>query len=257
MRELAARLGIAHGTISRWETGTRLPRAEDVASYLTAVGVRDPSLREQIIDMAREDGPHWLFVGVPEQQRQLAALLDFERQATSITEVNPFLIPGLLQESSYVRGIMTGGGVRPSEVETRIALRLGRRDCITRRDQPANLTALIGEAAVRSLVGGPQGMHNQLTHLLDMAERPNIVVRVIPIESNWHPAMEGCFMLLEFDRHPAIIHLENRTSGMFLHEPNVVSAYRAALAMLDRFALSTEETFKLIAERLTTLERML
>jgi len=38
-RELADRIGRNHGEISRWETGDRTPKPENVAQVLTALGI--------------------------------------------------------------------------------------------------------------------------------------------------------------------------------------------------------------------------
>jgi transcriptional regulator with XRE-family HTH domain len=255
VRELAAKLGKDHSLVSRYESGKRAPKVEDVATILAILGVNGDR-RDEILALARgTDEPRWLAVSLPELQQQLAALLDFEREATTMVDVSPLLIPGLLQTAAYVRTIMTRANVPAAEIETRVAVRLGRRDALT-RDNPVQFTALISEPVLRQMVGGPEVMVGQLRHLLTVAALPNVDLRLIPGDCDWNPALEGPFALIEFASSSPIIHLENRKSALFLHEDDDVAAYRDAVAMVLRAAMSPEESADLIAREANGIERI-
>ncbi|MDR7301000.1 helix-turn-helix domain-containing protein [Haloactinomyces albus] len=246
LRQLASELGKNAGQLSRWENGERAPRPTDVAQILTHLGVNGERYEEIIAICSGTDEPRWLAVTLPEQRQQLGALLEFERAATTITEVSPLLIPGLLQTSDYARAIMSAGGVPANDVETRIAVRLGRRDVILRRD-PAQLVALVGEAALRQVIGAPEVMVEQLEYLGEMAELTNVDLRVLPFSSGWHPALEGLFLLIESEQTP-VVQLESRRSGLFLHEPEDVQTYREAADTVRQAAMSPEDSSAFIAE---------
>ncbi|MEU6270441.1 helix-turn-helix domain-containing protein [Saccharopolyspora shandongensis] len=248
LRNVAAQLGRDPGALSRWETGERTPKPTDVAQILTILGVNGDRY-EEILDMTRDtDASHWLAVTLPEQRQQLSALLEFERTAKTITHAAPLLIPGLLQSTAYVRAIMTAGGVPEDEVETRIAVRVGRRDAITRQDNPVHLHAAIGEAALRQVLGDASVMADQLNHILQLSDMENIDIRVVTFASGWHPALEGLFVLIESDQAPPAVHLENRRSGLFLHEPADVEIYREAAETVFNEALDPAESRKHIAQ---------
>lgn len=238
---------MSHAAVSRWENGHRHPRPEDVASILTALGVGGDE-REQLLDLARQpDQRQWLSIGMTEQQRQLAALLEYEAQASAITAVSPLLIPGMLQTAGYARSVMRAAQVPAEEVETRVHVRLGRRDALTRPD-PVHLTAVIGEGALQQQTdGGPAVMLEQLRHLLRVAEMPTVNIQVLPTRCPWNPALEGPFIIIEFAGADPVVHLENRRSGLFLHEVDDVDAYRTAVELVLRAAMSTEESVALIA----------
>lgn len=251
VRELAALLGMSHSAISRYETGTRVPRPEDVAAILTALGV-DNAEREALINRARDPGrPQWLAIGMTEQQRQLATLLEYERFATRIVDVSPLLIPGLLQTSDYARSIMRDADVPTGEIETRVAARLGRRDVLTRQSG-ATLLALVGEAVLRGNIGGPEVMRGQLRHLMTMGDQPSVDLRVVPIGGGWHPGLEGPFVLVEGDEGP-VVHIEGRRSGLFLHEQDDVDAYRTGVEKVLRVAMSAQDTAAFIAREASTI----
>lgn len=253
LRELARRLEMSHSVLSRIESGERPPRPEDVASILTALGVHGQA-QESILDLSRDTGgSHWLSVGMPELDRQLAALLDFERTASHIIDVSPLLIPGLLQTSEYVRAMMTTAGLPSHEVEMRSAVRLGRREAL-RAGNPSRLTAYIGESALYQRIVDATAMREQLRFILELADLPHVTVRIIPAVSGWHPGLEGAFSLLEFTAAPPIVHLETRRSGLFLGEKADVDAYRVAIDKVREVALSPADSTKLIADASQEME---
>jgi transcriptional regulator with XRE-family HTH domain len=250
LRELADKIGRPAGTLSRWETGARAPQPTDVAQVLTSLGVAGPRYDEIVAMASAVDASQWLAMSLPEMQQQLTTLLDIERTATRCTDVSPLLIPGLLQTADYARAIMTSGhGVPLGEVETRVAVRLGRRDAIT-RSGPIEMVAAIGEAVLVQEIGGHMVMAAQLTHLLEMSKRPNVEVRVIPTRSGWNPAMEGPFLLVESADTTSVVHIENRRSGLFLHRKHDVDLYREATELVLNTAMSPEDSSGLIAKEI-------
>lgn len=252
-RQLAAQLDKSHTTIGRWETGERAPRPVDVAAVLGALGA-DNKVREELVELARNtNGPHWVASGLPEQQRQLAALLEIERDATRIVDVSAALIPGMLQTSGYARAIIGAGGVPDDEVETRVAIRVGRRDAVA-RPNPTKLLAIIDESALHRMIGGARVMAEQLRSLLKDAELSNVELRVVPMGAGWHPALEGPFLLVELADRSPVVQVENRRSALFFHEHDDVEAYRQAVATVLEVAMSPTDSQGLIAEVANEME---
>ncbi len=252
-RQLAATIGVAHTTINRWEAGDRGPRPTDVATVLAALGASS-QLREELIELSQEsEGRHWVEGGIPEQRRQLTALLDFERDASQIVDVASLLMPGLLQTSGYARAIMIAAEVPKDEIDTRVAIRLGRRDVIMRRE-PATLLTFIEEGVLRRDIGGPAVMADQLRALNEASHWPNVDIRVVPASAGWHPALDGPFVLLEFADRAPVVHVENRRSALFFHEPLDVVTYQHAVDRLLEVALSPADARERIAEAIEELE---
>jgi transcriptional regulator with XRE-family HTH domain len=252
-RELAKLVGIHHTILSKIENGHRVPSTEQTAMMLAYLHVQGDRA-DTIIELARDtSAPLWLAVTLPEQHHQMEALLDFERNAKTITEVSPLLVPGLLQTTNYIRAIMSIA-VSQKEVETRTAVRIGRREALIREDSPVEFTALISEASLHQIIGDTQIMIEQLNHLLKMADRPNIDLRVVPFSSGWHPGLEGAFTLIEPEEGEPIVHLENRRSGLFLHMPTDISLYREAAEWERRVAMSPEVSAALITALINKME---
>lgn len=255
VRKLAGLLGVSHSTVVGWERGRHVPAVETVSAYLALVGVTGDE-RERILDLARGAAePDWLAVGIPGIGSALAGVMECERTATRITDWSPMLIPGLLQTSDYARAVIGGGDNLPRHlVETRVTLRLGRRDVLT-RPKPAHLVALIGLPAIRQCIGGRDVMLGQLRYLLDISRLDTVTVRLVDVEGDWHPGLMGPFTVYDFPSAPSIVHLEHHRSGVFLSDRQDVEAYRAAIDTVTRVAMSPAESAQLIATRIADLQK--
>jgi transcriptional regulator with XRE-family HTH domain len=258
LRELARKLNRQPGVLSSWETAARRPKPDQVSQILTTLGVTGKEY-DEIIDLAyHDDSSPWVATSVPEQRQQLNALIDFERNASKLTYIAPLLIPGLLQTSGYIHAIMSAGGVPTSEIASRAALRLGRKETITREANPVLFEAYVCTQALTHVIGGTATMVEQVKHILQLAIRPNITVRAVRPDCGWHPALEGQFILIDFADTASLVHLETRKSGLFLHEPEEVSAYQRAVKDTDKVSYGEQETFRIfddIARRMETTHR--
>ncbi|MCX2734291.1 helix-turn-helix transcriptional regulator [Saccharopolyspora sp. NFXS83] len=253
-RELSKRLGLSHGTVSHWETGRRIPTPEDVASFLAVAGVTGKE-RQRLLDLARHASePNWLTVGMPGIPQQLAGAVECERSASAIVEWAPMAVPGLLQTSDYSRAVSAAGGLTADETERRATVRAGRREIIL-RDEPVRFTALIGQHGISDRIGTPPVMQDQLHFLLELAERDNVTIQVVPPRVGWHPGLAGPFVLYDFPDSPAVVHFEHYSSGAFVPDDDDVQAYRQAVSRILELALSPADTIDLITESASELER--
>ncbi|MGQ0841015.1 helix-turn-helix domain-containing protein [Actinokineospora sp.] len=253
LREFAARISRDPAMLSRWETGERTPKPEQVAQILTALGVSGDQYDDVLTLVHGTHEPHWVATTLPEHRQQMSAYLEYEQNARHMTAVAPLLIPGLLQTTEYIRAIMSAGGVLPIDILTRIAVRIGRRDVIN-RSNPANLVALIGQAALYQDIGGKVVMVDQLRHLVEMSRRPNIDLRIVPFGVGWHPGLEGPFHLFESDNPAPVVFLDTRRSTLWLHSNDDVNAYKHAVDTVLRVAMSPDDSVRFITEIANRME---
>lgn len=252
VRGLARKLGVAHTTVSRWETGFNVPGMADVATTLAFLGVRGPE-REKILAVAQgATQPDWLASGMS-RGIEGAAISDMERTATEMTEWCPLLIPGLLQTADFARAIIAPGAYPGFDVNTGVLVRLGRRDALTRA-QPLRLRALVGEPALHGGIGGPAVMLDQLRHLLVMSDLPTVTLRVVPVSGEWHPGLTGPFIAYDFEADPSIVHIEHHRASAFLYDPGDVAAYQEVADALGRIALSPKDSQVAIRETIQQRE---
>jgi transcriptional regulator with XRE-family HTH domain len=244
-RAMAERTGVSNANISFWETGKRLVPLERLTALLDALSVTDDE-RERIMGLRRKaDGPGELTTGSASIGPRLTRLIELERTATRMTEVAPLMIPGMLQTGDYARAVIGEG----PDTDTKVALRAGRRDMITRRRNPLEFLALIGSEALTRPVVPPEMMADQLAHLIQMAELPNVTVQVVPsTTAGYHPMLAGPFILYEFPTASPIILLEHYRTSAFLWDKESVEAYLSAPEEIRRVAMPPARSLALIKD---------
>lgn len=246
IRELATRMRLnAHSLVSRWESGSKVPTPDETQRYAAALELPADDVARLVEAARRATEPNLLAVGIPGVPEELGALMEIERAACRIVEVPPAkLVAGLLQTGDYARAIMGSG----PGADTRVAMRLARPDVITRTRNPVDYRVLLGEESLRQPIADPDVMVGQLRHLQAMAERPNVVIQVIPAVTPWHAGMTGAFELLEFDRATPMVHLEHARASAFVANTEDVRAYRQVVKELsEETAMSPADTERLIA----------
>lgn len=240
-RALAARIGRASSHIARWEGGKLIPSEADTAQVLQALGVMGAD-RDRLLALAREAlDPNWVAPGV---DRQLAALGEYERTATTITAVEPLVIPGLMQTYEYARHLMSGSS--RGDAEQRAQLRVGRQHVITGRASK-RLVAIVGEYALRYPPCPPDVMADQLDHLLQLDQRDNVELCVMPLECPPLSFVAGSWVLMEFERTKPVVCLDHFQFSAVITDGKSVAKYRQAADTLRDAAMSNDESTKLIA----------
>jgi transcriptional regulator with XRE-family HTH domain len=245
--EVAKALGMSPSKISRIETGNRGLRVDDVAALLGHYKVPEQK-RHQILDQVRkaEERGWWESqgLGLPELWQ---ALISFESRATRIQNYEALVIPGLLQTDEYTEAIIASINKTLSKVELTnlVASRRARQAVLSRRE--LQFLAVIDEGALRRPIAESGVMRRQLRHLVDSADRPNITVRVVPLQAGLHAGLQGPFACMDFEDEPSLVYIENHHFGMFLDEKEDIAAYRLALGNILNEALEPAESADLIA----------
>jgi hypothetical protein len=157
------------------------------------------------------------------------------------------VIPGMLQTSEYCEALLraTDDTLSNAELGNLVASRMARQAVLTSARAPHYL-AVIHEVALRMPIGGPGVMRRQLHQLMTISELPNIGVRLVPISAGANVGLRGAFLIMEFAEEPALVHLENQITGMFLEEDADLAGYRLALRNILSVALAPAATAELI-----------
>jgi transcriptional regulator with XRE-family HTH domain len=251
--ELGTQVGLSKSTVARIETGERPVTDTEIKTLAGALGVTGRR-RDQLIELAADaHKDNWLAANTTGLPDQLTTLIDYELSATHITEVSLHVMPGLLQIRDYSRAIYVGADVPVGEIDTRTSIRLGRQEILT-RENPVEFRAVIDEAALRRPVGGRDVTLRQLRHVLAMAERPNVTVQVLPMSLGAHAAIDGSYVLLEFDTEPAVVHCEQFVTGTFVDDTRSVESYLRLTEKVRQEALSPVESTGLVSRCLADLE---
>lgn len=91
-------------------------------------------------------------------------------------------------------------------------------------------------------------MRAQLRHLIEMSQRPNVTIQVIPFRAGGHAAAGGAFSLLRFAEYdlPDVVFLEQLNSAQYLEKPDVVDGYLAVMEQLCISAMTPAATVKIL-----------
>jgi transcriptional regulator with XRE-family HTH domain len=243
--EVGKRLDVSASTISRIETGKKESTSEEVASILTVLQVFGVE-RELLIERARRQNDPNLLENTASTE-QSRTFLNLEQRATRIVHFELILVPGLAQTADYAHALLRALRVRDSgkDIDPWVALRMGRQAILARKNPP-ELHLVVTELALRQPIGGHWAMAKQVRHLLELTERPNIMINVLPTDVAEHPGLLGQFVIMDFDNDPAVVHVEAKTTGLFFDEPDKVALYKLTAQKLTGLALDGRESKRLL-----------
>jgi transcriptional regulator with XRE-family HTH domain len=181
----------------------------------------------------------------------LTVYASFEQGAARIWSYHPVSVPALLQTADYACAV-EGRGPVPISAESvahRVEMRLARQGVLSRDPDPLHLSIVLDESVLRRMAGGPKVMAAQLDHLAGMAEFPNVVLRVLPLDPGVHSAAFGVFIVLESQgaEGPQMVFVENRVGIQLMEGPYVVDAHMEVFTHLCSYALTKEESIDLIS----------
>lgn len=253
VRAVGQALGVSASTISRIETGQRQPTSEEVASILTFLGVVGVE-RERLIDQARRQADSG-FLESTTSTEQSSNFLNFEQRATRITAFQLIGVPGLAQTTDYAHALLSAVRVGDSDedIQPWVGLRMRRQAILTRKNPP-QLRWILTEVGLRQPIGGTRVLAKQLRHLVDEAERPHVRINVVPAEVVDHPGWPGSFMIMEFSAEPTVVHVEDRTTGLFIDDPDKVAFYRLTMEKLTDLALDESASVRLLQAIVSDLD---
>ena len=231
----------SHSKISRMELGRVGFKERDVADLLTLYGVTDPARREPLLELAE-------YANLPGWWQEQGA------EVVRVFEVQD--VPELLQTAGYARALISARypHAPAAEIERRVEVRMLRRRVFD-RPEPLKLWAILDEAALRRVVGGPETMREQIRHLIEMAGRPNITVQVLPFAVGGHAAEGGPMTLLRFAEPdlPDVVYVEQLTGALYPDRPSDIVYYRDVLNRLGGQAEPPTRTLGFLREVLESL----
>lgn len=191
---LSARIGFVEDVIQKGETGKRVPSKEVFPGWIEACRLGIDGKRQVLTDgeiqvmtdlweTARvTQGPIPVFI---------EKWFENEARAAFLRLWALLLIPGQLQTHEYAHAMFRSGGMDEDEAAEKADVRI-RRQAIFDRPERVHVTGIIHELALRFLVGTPEIMTGQLTHLLEMSQRSNVVIQVVR-DNGYFPGLRGPF----------------------------------------------------------------
>jgi hypothetical protein len=239
--------------MSRLELGRVAFKERDISDLLVYYGVTDPEERDQVLRLVREaNRPSWWREFDDVMPQYLQNYVGLEEAASTLRTYEIHFVPGLLQTPEYARAVL-GSTVPPltgRDLDRAVTLRLTRQIVLERED-PLTVWAVVDESALRRRVGGVATHRAQLEHLVELTERPNIALQVLPMETGLH-AGGGPFSLLRFNdpELPDVVYVESLVGASYVDKTEHVERYVEVMNRLSVESLTPDESIAFIRKLL-------
>jgi hypothetical protein len=251
--DVAAAVGWSTSKISRYELGRSGLKPDEVEKLLDFYGVADPE-RAQLLTLAHDAARKgWWEDYTDVLSEDYLTLIGLEAEATSVSQVQIEVIPGLLQTEDYATHVHLGYGrvmpIPPGVIERRVKVRMIRQTALT-GDQPLELSAVLDESVLLRRVGDHSVMRAQMLKLAQVADLPNITLRVRALNGE-RSLVSASFSLFQFGptRGEAILHdvvvTENIRSEFYVEGEADTYEHRLAFQHLADESLTPLESREL------------
>jgi transcriptional regulator with XRE-family HTH domain len=248
--EVGQRLDCSGTRISRIETGRISVRPGDVRELLEIYGVVGAEA-DSLVQLAREARQKgWWHTYGRVLPNWFEAYVGLEAAAVRFRDFQSMVVPGLLQTEDYARAVLRAAPNPGStgDIDRQVALRM-ERQAILDQASPPDLWVVLSESIIRVQVGGSGVMRAQLRRLIDVAERSNVTLQVLPFTTAAHVQPISPFTILEFpdSADPTVVYLEHLTGSLFLETAEEIRRYTVVFDHLRAEALGTSPSIDLIA----------
>jgi transcriptional regulator with XRE-family HTH domain len=197
---VAAALRWSPSKVSRYElarTGLKPLEVERLLDYYDITGSRRALLLALAEDAARKGWWEEFGDSLSADYQQFIGL---EHEASQISIWHVEVVAGLLQTESYARHVISSYSqvepIAPGMIERLVRVRM-RRQQVLDREGGLQLSVVLDESVLRRRIGTEAVMFEQLEHLMRVADRPNVTLRILPLDAQ-HSVFGESFVLFRF-----------------------------------------------------------
>lgn len=253
-KDVNAAIGLAPTYLSAVEKGKQQLSEDKLRALGELLEFDEDAVAEMIGLRGQALGRGWWSKFTALFSEELLRFFGYEYGAESIRTYCSGLVCGMLQTERYARAIIERGApnVRLAEVDRRVQARMMRQQRLTEPDA-VHLHCVMGEAALRQQIGGPEVLADQLRHLSNLiTEHPvTLDLRIVPFAATGNDAMGGSnFYLLAFPggNLPTLAWQETVTSTQIIDDFQMVREYALAHASATDSALDQESSLAMIEQ---------
>lgn len=233
--QVCDKLDWGRGKVGRFESNAWVrPEMSDVRDLLRLYEKSDQEGQEleQLAVLARER-PWWrAYPDIFENE-----FPGFENDAERISVYVPLIVPALLQTRSHIQAYIGIGVKDPEWTDRVLETRLKRQEILDREDNPVELLAVITEASLMYQWGSRAERREQVLHLVDMAQRPNIELRMVRFEDGPPFGANGPINIFDFPGdEPSIVFAETEFTIQEVTDPDDVENYKSTFEHLRKRA---------------------
>jgi hypothetical protein len=235
-------LNWGRGKVGRFEANQwKRPEMSDVRDLLRIYGVTGSDSEDvEELAMKARARPWW---------RDYPEIFDsefpgYENDATSIGVFMPLILPGIMQTEAYTEALLRTGPRPPTWRRKAQEARLRRQEILGRADGAApRVNAVITEASLLYRWGTQFDRREQIAHLIDLADYPNVDLRVQRFEDG--PPTAGFSMVNLFgfdDQGPSLVFVETDYAIEEVSKRDAVNGYVQSFTRARDGALEPKDT---------------
>jgi transcriptional regulator with XRE-family HTH domain len=256
---VALHLKTSDSTVSRYESGHVLPVWSTVLNLINLYsGSADDIARATRLweDAKDEAPPVRMPASTPKSFRRL---VNAEREATIIQAFGPIVWPALLQLSTYATALIEAGrsfhGHADRGANDAVSVRMTRQRLLERADLEYHV--IVDEAVICRVVGGPEVARQQIEHVMNLMERPNVTVGVVPFGTGAYGLSSGPYVIVDHPGatadEPGSVYLEYPAGGAWVENGEDVTRFTTMFEEVSA-ALDASTTVDLLHSQLRALE---
>jgi transcriptional regulator with XRE-family HTH domain len=250
--QVAAAMDWSLSKLIRIENGSVGISTNDLKVLLGHYGIVDGDRIEELIALARaaKERSWWrMYSGVASPK--LLQFVEYEAAATITRSFEPLLIPGLLQTEEYSREIIKklNAQIPKDHLDALVTLRMKRQELLEQEGPPPWFFFIIDEGVVRRLVGGQDVMRGQIRHLIELADKDNVTIEVVPYSGGINRGMHGPFVVFEFSEaeDEDVLYLESPGGDLINRDDQEeIYTYREIFEELRHMSLGKEGTIEFL-----------
>jgi transcriptional regulator with XRE-family HTH domain len=251
VRTAAAEIEVTAPTMSKIENGKQAIKPLYIKVLAPLYGLPDDE-RLRLLELAEDaNQPGWWVEYGRAVPDWFKLYLGYETDATSISEYEAELVPGILQTPAYAEVVALASRsdkVGTPDLQKTLGVRRRREERLLGEDPP-KFHAVLNEAVLLRAVGGREVMREQLHHIIAISELDHVTVQVLPFTAGAHPAMTSQFTVLGFDDSVGLstVYLENGRGALYLESEADLSRYGWIFSELVRLAATPSESRDMMA----------
>jgi hypothetical protein len=183
---------------------------------------------------------------------RLRTVIEHLKVANTLISWHTHMVPVFVQTADYVREVLRASSTVPAdELEERVQAQLAMQELVRRN---VKCTFFIHELALHLRVGGAEVHAGQLLHLMFMANRPNIRIRVVPAAHGAHAGLAGPFTQLTFAKYESLVWVETENSSLLAEAKDAIDGYATVVRALETQSLNEADSTALIVRLYEALQ---
>ncbi|HEX5402334.1 MAG TPA: helix-turn-helix transcriptional regulator [Pseudonocardiaceae bacterium] len=182
--------------------------------------------------------------------QHLRLLVDMEPTCRRLWSSRSMVVPGLLQTEDYMRTMFRAWRPSPSQeqIDRDVTDRLARQRVLDNTDQ--RFWFIVDEAALRRTTGSPAIMRAQVARLIEVIDRPNVEVQVVPFSVGCYMGQSHDYTIFGYDTNPPVnvVYREHYDGGEYVGDLERTAAYVTLWEQQQAAAVGPEQTRRFLTD---------